>query len=210
MVNNIGIIISNIKIRMIKKLFIFVAFVALIYFLLMSLQPQRYNMWYPTIHSAYPNNAREIGIMVRDYFHKRTPENIQFFKLTDASPLEAFHGKITDAQFQLLKKKIKSSKIVGKIMYYKKLYNRARPVQLAPEIVDAFYSTTANTASYPSGHAFQAYYAAKLLSKWIPERKKEWGTIAERCANIRIIAGLHYPSDRDFARRLVDNLKDNI
>ena len=193
---------------MIKKLFGFVAFVALIYFLLMSLQPQRYNIWYPTIQSAYPNNAQEIGIMVRDYFPKRTPENIQFFKLTDASPLEAFRGKITDSQFQKLKKKIKSSKIVGKIMYYKRLYNRARPEQVAPQIVDALDSKTANSAAYPSGHAFQAYYAAKLLSKWEPTRKKEWDAIAERVANIRIIAGLHYPSDRDFARRLVDNLKD--
>jgi hypothetical protein len=68
---------------MIKKFFAFVAFVAFIYFLLMSMQPQRYNIWYPTIQSAYPNNWREIGIMVRDYFPKRTPENIQFFKLTE-------------------------------------------------------------------------------------------------------------------------------
>ena len=93
-------------------------------------------------------------------------------------------------------------------MYYKKLYNRARPSQVAPELVDAFKSTTANTPAFPSGHAFQAHYAAKLLSQWEPEKKKEWGAIAERVANIRIIAGLHYPSDRDFARRLVDNLKD--
>jgi hypothetical protein len=191
---------------MIKKLFAFVAFVALIYFILMSLQPQRYNMWYPTIKSSYPNNGREIGIMVRDYFSKRTPENIQFFKLTDPSPLEAFREKISEEQFQKLKNEIKSPAIVGKIMYYKRLYNRARPVQVAPEVVDAFSSTTANTPAYPSGHAFQAYYAAKLLSQWEPEKKKEWGAIAERVANIRIIAGLHYPSDRDFARRLVDKL----
>jgi hypothetical protein len=191
---------------MIKKLFAFIAFVALIYFILMSLQPQRYNMWYPTIHSAYPNNAREIGIMVRDYIPKRTPENIQFFKLTDPSPLEAFREKLTEEQFQRLKKEVTSPVIVGKMMYYKRLYNRARPAQVAPEIVDALYSTTANTPAYPSGHAFQAYYAAKLLSQWEPTRKKEWEAIAERCANIRIIAGLHYPSDRDFARRLVDKL----
>lgn len=194
---------------MLKNIFKFVIFVALIYFLFMSLQPQRYNIWYPTIQSAYPDNGKEIGIMVHNYFPKRTPENIQFFKLTDPNPLEAFRGKITEEQFQKLKKKIKSSKIVGKIMYYKRLYNRARPMQVAPEIVDALDSKTANTAAYPSGHAFQAYYAAKMLSKWEPARKKEWGAIAERCANIRIIAGLHYPSDRDFARRLVDNLKDN-
>jgi len=191
---------------MIKKLFKFVAFVALIYFILMSLQPQRYNIWYPTIQSTYPNNAREIGIMVRDYFPKRTPENTQFFKLTDRNPLEAFRGKLTEEQFRRLKKEVTSPAIVGKITYYKKLYNRARPVQVAPEIVDALYSTTANTPAYPSGHAFQAYYSAKLLSNWEPEKKKEWGAIAEKCANIRIIAGLHYPSDRDFARRLVDKL----
>jgi hypothetical protein len=190
---------------MIKKLFAFIAFVALIYFTLMSLQPQRYNIWYPTIQ-AYPNNAREIGIMVRDYFPKRTPENIQFFKLTDPSPLEAFRGKLTEEQFQRLKKEVASPVIVGKITYYKKLYNRARPVQVAPEIVDALYSTTANTPAYPSGHALQAYYAAKLLSQWEPEKRKEWEAIAERVANIRIIAGLNYPSDRDFARRLVDKL----
>ncbi len=191
---------------MIKKLFKFVAFVALIYFILMSLQPQRYNIWYPTIHSAYPNNGREIGIMVRDYFPKRTPENTQFFKLTDPSPLEAFRGKLTEEQFRRLKKEVTSPPVIHKITYYKRLYNRARPAQVAPEIVDALYSTTANTPAYPSGHAFQAYYAAKLLSKWDPARKKEWEDIAERCANIRIIAGLHYPSDRDFARRLVDKL----
>ena len=191
---------------MLKKIFTFVIFLAFIYFLLMSLQPPRYNIWYPTIQSAYPNNGHEIGIMVRDYLPKRTPENIQFFKLTDPSPLEAFRGKITEEQFQRLKKNIKSSRIIGKIMYYKRLYNRARPEQLAPEIVDAFSSTTADTPAYPSGHAFQAYYAAKLLSQWEPTRKKEWDAIAERVANIRIIAGLHYPSDRDFARRLVDKL----
>lgn len=163
-------------------------------------------MWYPTIKSSYPNNAREIGIMVRDYIQKRTPEDVQFFKLTDPSPLEAFLRKLTDEQFQRLKKEVVSPEIVGKIMYYKRLYNRARPVQVAPEVVDALYSTTANTPAYPSGHAFQAYYAAKLLSQWEPARKKEWGDIAERVANIRIIAGLHYPSDRDFAKRLVDNI----
>ena len=123
-----------------------------------------------------------------------------------ASPLEAFREKLTDAQFQRLRKNVVCPEIVGKITYYKRLYNRARPVQVAPQIVDALYSTTANTPAYPSGHVLQAYYAAKLLSQWEPEKKKEWEAIAERCANIRIIAGLHYPSDRDFAKRLVDKL----
>ena len=93
-----------------------------------------------------------------------------------------------------------------RIMYYKILYNRARPSQVAPDDIDYLDSVTANTASYPSGHAFQGYYAAKILSQWEPSRKQEWMDIAERVANIRIIAGLHYPSDRDFARQLVADL----
>ena len=129
--------------------------------------------------------------------------NMKTSNSTNASPLEAFRGKVTDEQFRRLKKEVASRKIVGKIRFYKKLYNRARPVQVAPEIVDAFYSITANTPAYPSRHAFQAYYAAKLLSQWEPARKKEWGAIAERCANIRIIAGIDYPSDIEFARQLV-------
>jgi membrane-associated phospholipid phosphatase len=120
--------------------------------------------------------------------------------------LEAFRGKISDEQFQRLKKEIVSPRVIGKIMYYKKLYNRARPAQVAPELVLPLYSSTADTPAFPSGHAFQGYYAAKILSKWMPKRKKEWDAIAERCANIRIIAGLHYPSDRDFAKKLIDKL----
>ena len=91
-------------------------------------------------------------------------------------------------------------------MFYKKLYNRARPFLLAPDLINAFNSTSTNTPAFPSGHAFQGYYAEKLLSQWEPERKKEWKEIANRIANIRIIAGLHFPSDIEFAKRLVDNL----
>jgi len=189
-----------------KKIVAFITFAVFLYFILLSLQPLRFYIWYPTIQSAYPNNGKEIKIMVHDYIQKRTPADIQFFKLTDANPIKAFREKISAEQFQRLSKIITSSRILSKIMFFKKLYNRARPVQVAPEIVDALYSETANTPAYPSGHAFQAYYAAKILSQWVPERKKEWEAIAERCANIRIIGGIHYPSDRDFARILVNKL----
>jgi hypothetical protein len=190
---------------MLLKIFKFFVIVVFIYFLFLSMQPLRCYIWYPTIQ-AHPNNLKEIGIMVRNYFPNRTPENIQFFKLTDSSPLEAFRGKITDEQFRQLKKEIITPKIISKIMFYKKLYNRARPFQLAPDLVNAFNSTSTNTPAFPSGHAFQGYYAEKLLSQWEPERKKEWKEIANRIANIRIIAGLHFPSDLDFAKRLVDKL----
>jgi hypothetical protein len=173
-----------------------------IYFLLLSLQPVRFNNFYPTIQ-AYPDNMKEIDIIVNEYINKRTLDDIRFFKLTDPSPMEAFRGKISEEQFNLLNKKIGSPFITAEIMFYKLLYNRARPAQVAPDRIDPLYSTTANTAAYPSGHAFQAYYVAKILSEWEPQKKKEWMKIADDVANVRIIAGLHYPSDAEFARRLV-------
>lgn len=191
---------------MFKNIFKFILFIIFIYFLLLSMQPARFYIWYPTIQSAYPNNIHEIGIMVRDYFPKRTQENIKFFKLTDSSSLEAYRGKITDEQYLRLKKEILRPELIKKIIYFKKLYNRARPKQIAPDLVKPFESITANTPSYPSGHTIQAFIAAKILSKWEPHRKKEWEEIAERCSNIRIIAGLHYPSDIEFAKKLVHEL----
>ena len=192
---------------MLKNIFKFIIFIFFIYFLLLSLQPTRFYMWYPTFQ-GYPNNNTEIGIIIRDYINKRTPEDIKFFKLTDSSPLEAFREKITNKQYKKLTKEKDAAykKMANKIIYYQKLYNRARPAQVAPHLIDNLNSNSDDTPSFPSGHAFHVFYAAKLLSQWEPHRKKEWHKIAERSANIRVIAGLHYPSDIEFAKKLVYEL----
>jgi hypothetical protein len=182
-----------------------VVVVIIIYLLLLSFQPTRFNKWYPTIQ-GYPDNMTEIDVMVKEYMNQRTMYNIRFFELTDPSVMAAFEGKISEEQFNTLKEIIVSPFITQRIMFYKLIYNRARPSQVAPERVNALQSKTAATASYPAGHAFQAYYAAKILSEWEPQRKKEWMKIADDVANVRIIAGLHYPSDSEFSRQLVDDL----
>jgi len=179
--------------------------VIMLYIFILLIQPKRFYMWYPTI-PMYPDNNKEIDIIVNEYIRNRTYEDIEFFKLTDSNPIDAFRGKISEEYFEKLNSLILSPSIKNKIIFYKLLYNRARPAQVAPDKIDKLYSSTANTAAYPSGHAFQGYYAAKLLSQWEPARKKEWDEIAERVAKIRVIAGLHYPSDNDFARQLVNKL----
>ena len=68
-------------------------------------------------------------------------------------------------------------------------------MQVAREKINAQKSKTANTPAYPSGHAYQSYYAAKVLSRLDPTQKKEWNEIAERAAYIRFYIGIHYPSD---------------
>jgi membrane-associated phospholipid phosphatase len=90
------------------------------------------------------------------------------------------------------------------------IYNRARPEQIAPEIINEkngtlLHSDSANTPAYPSGHAIQTYYLAKILVRKFPAKTHSIMEIATKCANIRIMAGLHYPSDRDFGWWVVDH-----
>jgi len=195
--------------QILKNIFKYILLIILIYFLFLSIQPARYYIWYPTIQ-AHPNNVKELEIIVRDYIPKRTPDNIEFFKLIDNNPMEAFRGKITKEQYNKINKIILSKELAKIIIYYKKLYNRARPSQIAPELVKPLHSKTAKTPGYPAGHTVQAFIAARILSKWEPDRRKEWEEIAERCANIRIIAGLHYPSDIEFAKILANNININF
>ena len=180
--------------------------VIILYFLIFLLQPKRYYMWYPTI-PIYPNNAKEIDFMVKEYINKRTQDDIDFFYLTDDNPINAFKSKISEELYKRLSEIITSYKVISRIIFYKIVFNRARPKQISPEKINAPKSITANTPAYPSGHAYQSYYAAKVLSRWEPARKKEWDEIAERTAYIRVYMGLHYPSDVRYAKFLVNDLK---
>jgi hypothetical protein len=180
--------------------------VVVIYIFILIIQPKRYHMWYPTI-PVYPNNNKEIDYMVKEYISKRTQADIDLFHLIDANPVNGFKSKISEEQYKILYDLIGSGKVTNEIGFYKSLFNRARPTQVAPEKLNAPKSVTANSPSYPSGHAYQSFYVAKLLSKWEPARKKEWDETAERIAFIRVYMGVHYPSDVEFARRLVDRLE---
>ena len=179
-----------------------IVIVIIVYVFILFIQQQRHFMWYPTI-PIYPDNNKEIDFMVKEYISKRTQANIDLFYLTDFSPLDAFKFKITEEQYKLLHEIVDSKEIRALIILYKIIFNRARPSKIAPEKLNALKSISSGNPSYPSGHAFRAFYTAKLLSNWEPARKKEWDEIAERTAFVRVYTGIHYPSDVEFARRLV-------
>ena len=197
-----------------------ILFIVIIYIILLLIN-ERYYWWYPSINmnlfsygKSYPNNCLEINIIMNDYIIKRNKFDIDFFYLTDNDIVKAFEGVIKHNE---MKKKemneiITYSRIINIIMTFKYIYNRARPSQIASNIINKengilLNSKTADTPSYPSGHAFQSYYLGKILSKKFPKKEEEIMKIARRCGDIRIIGGLHYPSDRDFAYWLVDNMK---
>ncbi len=90
-------------------------------------------------------------------------------------------------------------------MYYKNLYQRARPSQLWPELMPAIQ--VPGHASFPSAHATQAYTIARVLQKVVvedvvPSVLDVTTRLAQRIARGREVLGVHYPSDSEAGRIL--------
>jgi len=180
-----------------------------VYIVILMALPRSYYWWYPTI-PVYPNNEEEIEIIMKDYIGKRMPSDIEHFQMTDINPARGFETVIRPEEMSLreMTKIIHRPITVFIIFFTKFLFNRARPFMVAPHIINRengtlLESKTAVLPSYPSGHAFQGFYLAKILCRRFPSKTQAIMEAAERVANARILAGLHYPSDREFARKLV-------
>lgn len=90
-----------------------------------------------------------------------------------------------------------STCIDGYLNYMKLKYDRPRPYQLAPMMgkrLDMFIEEP-GTASYPSGHAMDAWTFAMVLSKKHPSQEREFYAIAHSIGLSRMVAGVHFPSD---------------
>ena len=99
------------------------------------------------------------------------------------------------------------------LMELKYKYNRPRPYQLAEFYhmdVSDFNMESMKTPSYPSGHATQGYLLGKIYSQRYPKYKKEFMDLGEDVSESRIIAKAHYPSDKEFGRRLAEKLFENL
>lgn len=196
---------------------IFVA-LAIVYIIVLLVQPTRYYWWYPSFNltlpgfgKAFPDGRAEIHIVVTEYIMKRMPSDVAFFRLTDMNPAAAFSPIITPEEMSLaeMEKVITHTRVIFITKMLKWFYNRARPAQIAPELINEANGTllrsdSASTPAYPSGHAVQTYYLAKILARKFPAKTQAIMDVATKCANIRIMAGHHYPSDRDFAWWVVD------
>jgi hypothetical protein len=107
---------------------------------------------------------------------------------------------------------VRTAIVVGEFvaMHYKRINKRARPSQLSPTLMPPI--AVPGHASYPSGHATQAYLTSKLLSRVMPPvvttllnplPNAMSGTnaatlldrLAERIARNREVLGVHYRSD---------------
>ena len=202
---------------------IFVA-LAIVYIIVLLVQQKRYYWWYPSfnltisgIGYAFPDSKLEINTVVSEYIMKRMPSDVAFFRLTDMNPAAAFTSIIKPDEMTVeeMDRIMTHTRVIFITKMLKWVYNRARPAQIAPEIINEangtlLHSDSADTPAYPSGHAIQTYYLAKILARKHPAKTHAIMEIATKCANIRIMAGHHYPSDRDFGWWVVDHYLTDV
>lgn len=92
--------------------------------------------------------------------------------------------------------------IVPLLVKLKYHYQRIRPYVLSFYKAIPLYpfdSCTANSPSYPSGHAYQSIIYAEVLGNKYPQYYIPLKNMAVDISNSRIFKGLHYDSDLQFA-----------
>ena len=148
---------------------------------------------------VYPDSEEEAAT-VAQYTNFRTVRDELFFRATDVSVVPAFVDVVPESSDEL---EWLTKQLLPVIVFLKLLYNRPRPYLLDKHIW-LMESATANSPAYPSGHAMQAFYLAKVLSRRHPEKRDQLYEIAERCRQARVNGGVHYPSDGEFGRQLIE------
>lgn len=157
-----------------------------------------YYFFIPSI-PIYPDNRQE-SLFVQRSLREISSLEKEFFYLTNPSVSHAFLPLVNENIDELNKIISEPSSLIKTLKYS---INRARPEQVNYSI-KPIDTSTAKTPAFPAGHAFQAYYLTKKLSKKYPEKKSEFEKIAYQCDLIRVKAGLHYPSDGAFSKYLVE------
>jgi len=104
-----------------------------------------------------------------------------------------------------------SVKFIMKIKYK---FNRPRPYQIAEhyniEDFKIHKLDTAKTPSYPSGHALQGRLIALMLSEKDPYNENQYMEISKNISESRIMARVHFPSDKEYGEKLADELYEQM
>lgn len=98
------------------------------------------------------------------------------------------------------------------LFFLKNAINRPRPYQLAHTLDLPLYPlihTNANSAAYPSGHAYDSYNIARYFAQKYPDIAEDCMDFAEKIAETRIYTGIHYPSDNRVSKKISDMLWEN-
>lgn len=160
----------------------------------------KYTSFLPTI-PIYNNNEAN-SVLKQSLL--RNAEDIEFFNLTDPSVCFAYLPYVNES-IEELNKIVTQPIILFTIFFFKYIINRPRPYQINKNI-EKLNSNTDKTPSYPAGHAFQAYALTHVLKKKYKNKDELFDNISVKCDETRIKGGIHYKSDGEFSKILVDIL----
>jgi len=163
--------------------------------------------------SPFPENASKETLDELKYLENKTIDKNFVEKHDDVTKVFKKLFKELELEFnkeeadELLRQSAKY------LMELKYKYNRPRPYQIAEFYhmdVTNFNMDSMNTPSYPSGHATQGYLLGKIYSKRHTEYTKEFTDLGEAVAESRIVGKAHFPSDKEFGKKLAERLFDNL
>ena len=91
------------------------------------------------------------------------------------------------------------------IMKIKNYHNRKRPNVVAKQFsinLPFVKMASAQTPAFPSGHSSQAFLLKEVLSDMFPEMTPEFEKAAKNISKSRIMANVHYESDKSTGEKL--------
>lgn len=153
---------------------------------------------------SYPDSVKESEKVIK---MMKNPDS-EYFLMSDESPVTPFMKYLDRHNLDYDEKKLKSIVLQSyrPIKILKDYYNRPRPHQSNLKITPE-PSSTSNTPSYPAGHSTQSFLLARYLSRKYPLHSFYFYRIAERIGQARIKAGIHFPSDHKFAKKVAEMLE---
>ena len=122
-----------------------------------------------------------------------------------------FINKKRQYPMELVKELINKSNPV--ILRIKNYHDRPRPDKLAHKFgISLLYHKmkSAHTPSFPSGHSAQGRLIGLVLSEMFPEMKKQLMEVAEHISKSRIVASVHYNSDKVVGEKLGEDMFNHL
>ena len=145
---------------------------------------------------------------------QRTPLDVKFANKYDnvyKTFKDLFNNRTRKFPNKLVQDLITESQPV--ILEIKNYHDRIRPNELAEYYnidLPFHYMKSAQTPAYPSGHSAQSMLIASVLTDMYPEMQKELMQAAENISKSRILARVHYESDKTMGEKLGESLFNHL
>jgi hypothetical protein len=151
----------------------------------------------PPVGNLTVEDANEIDTVISAQ-KNLSDSDYRFIKMANDAPHEVFYQWLVlrghKPSMQKLKGMWKNERCIEICAAIKEYAKRPRPYQ-SDERVQIAPGVETSDFSFPSGHSCGAYYIASKMSEQYPHLSDSLFNLAEKIAQSRIQAGVHYPSD---------------